>query len=391
LFCEDSTTPRAATMESVKGSLAQPSITSFFQPRLPSLKAPPLPMQTIRHGQPAQTRPAQPPPSFKPAPPPPAASSPSPSTLPILPPPPSLPPQANIVPIEQEHIEQLRRINALLLPVTYAESFYKGLLDPKVSGLLSRAITWQDKDASSSEPQVIGGLVCRIEPADQAARNGQQRHTPSPVPIHADGENGEHALYIQALALLSPYRSLGLAALALEHVLATAALLPAAGLAVNVRSVYAHVWIENEDGLRWYEKRAFRRQGAPVPGYYFKLRPDAAWLVRRDLGGVVGRENGKTAASNGAGAQPTAPTGAASSVVRPSPVPSLSFQKKGPEMEWNDLPADMVNRTLQVPGANGGGSGSVSPTGGRSSASSRSSSTARRKKDRAYPAAAFGS
>jgi N-alpha-acetyltransferase 50 len=379
-------------MEPLKAGFAQQPITTFFQPRQPSFKTPPPPFRAVRPGQPTQTQPAQPQPSSTPEPPPSTIATLA-TTAQLLPPPPSLPPQASIVPIEQKHIEQLRRINSLLLPVTYTDSFYTGLLDPKVSGLLSRVITWQDKDDKAGEPQVIGGLVCRIEPADQPTLpNGHGRGSNGAVPGFLGGDE-EHALYMQALSLLSPYRSLGLAAMALEHVLATAALLPAAGMEVNIRSAYAHVWTENEDGLRWYDRRGFVNDGSePVSGYYFKLRPDSAWLVRRKLGGGVAQ----AVRATGAGILQAAPPEATASLTlppptRPTPASSLSFQKKGPEMEWNDLPAEMVNRSLQVPGVGRDGSGAVSPTGGGSGASSRSSSTARRKKDRAYPAAAFGS
>ncbi|KAF4446122.1 Pre-mRNA-splicing factor [Fusarium albosuccineum] len=67
----------------------------------------------------------------------------------------------------------------------------------------------------------------------------------------------------------------------------------------------------------------------------------------------------------------------------PLPHSGRSYQNQRPETEWNDLPDDMANRLLvPPPRGNPGESGS--------GASSRSSSTARKKRDRAYPAAAFG-
>lgn len=51
----------------------------------------------------------------------------------------------------------------------------------------------------------------------------------------------------------------------------------------NVEAVYAHVWERNEDALGWYERRGFVREDEIVEGYYRKLRPAGAWVVRKDM------------------------------------------------------------------------------------------------------------
>ncbi|KAK3940580.1 hypothetical protein QBC46DRAFT_384937 [Diplogelasinospora grovesii] len=362
--------------------------------------------------------------------------------VPVLPSPPSLPARAKIVPLEAHHIPALRRINTLLLPVAYPDSFYAKALEPLASGLFSRAILWQDDDhdnggnTGAKEPKVIGGIVCRLEPNIFVdATNGQPRQMllqqiqtyrepPTTIP-----DSRYHAIYIQSLTLLAPYRSVGLAAAALEHVVASAAVLPAAGSSIDVRTIYAHVWTENEEGLRWYAARGFAPEGPePVRGYYFKLRPDTAWLVRRQTGPgatplslppsrsslppgpaatTVGTGTG-TGTRMGMGMVtaaavnlPPPPGWSGASATRPqlsttsSSASGLSFQNARPETEWNDLPLEMVapvvsgSRSLHLspPSGNTPASGS----GPASGASSRSSSTARnKKKERAYPAAAFG-
>ncbi|KAK2075291.1 hypothetical protein P8C59_009430 [Phyllachora maydis] len=449
----------------------QPSIRSFFTPRpSPSSDAPPPP--------------PPPPPPQPPQPPQPLQQQHYPTIgeplalpdpLPTLPSPPALHPQARIEPITAQHIPALRRINSLLLPVLYPDSFYARILEPLSSGLFSRAILWRDHGdddeddaAAAAAPKVIGGVICRLEPNpfldpatgrptsyDHTAHMMQQQRPPPAPPLpNQQSPPGQlhpatpyHAIYIQSLTLLSPYRSLGLAAAALEHIVASAALLcavpaPGSGRPVDVRAVYAHVWTENPEGLRWYGARGFVREGgAPQAGYYFKLRPDTAWVVRRDVGAgaVVGAttafvggpiaaaataakeqastSGGAASAARGGlmtdvvnlpplrdGATPTSlarhssspsvpatlqPSGtAAPTQLRPSPTPSVSFQKARPDMEWNDLPAEMMTA-----GGGGGGSGGgpnllAAPGSG---ASSRSTSSVRKKKDRSYPAAAFGS
>jgi len=51
-----------------------------------------------------------------------------------------------------------------------------------------------------------------------------------------------------------------------------------------VVEVYAHVWEANGDALEWYAKRGFQVEQGIVQGYYRKLRPSGARVVRRSLG-----------------------------------------------------------------------------------------------------------
>lgn len=251
-------------------------------------------------------------------------------------------------------ITALRRINSLLLPVAYPDAFYQHVLDPSVSALFSRVITWADDGAG---PKVVGGIVCRLE----------EVAGPALAPV----DEGYHVLYIQSLGVLAPYRGLGLAAAALDQVLGVVQRDPS----IDVRYVYAHVWTENEDGLNWYRGRGFTCSDKPVEGYYFKLRPDSAWVVRRDLSPLKG-------APDDAPPQTVAPSATARLAnlpdrgAPPRNNSSQSFQNLRPGMEWNDLPADMA------PPPRGSGASSAQ--------SSRSSSSAKKKRDRAYPAEAFG-
>ena len=207
---------------------------------------------------------------------------------------PSLPPEASIVPVAESHIPSLRRINSLLLPVEYAGSFYKNIQEPLISGLFSRVILWKDSGRASSQPKVIGGMVCRFETNPFVDESGQPRTVEEirsrPYPSWS---SPYHAIYIQSLGILSPYRSLGLASATLEHIMASARALRDQGPRyeahpgqpmINVEVVYAHVWTENEEGLRWYESRGFVRDAEPLVGYYYKLRPDTAWIVRKQIG-----------------------------------------------------------------------------------------------------------
>lgn len=413
----------------------QPSILSFFQPNSnnkgkeqppPSTYSAPPPSRAQQ--QAASPPPPPPPPQAPPIPQPTVAAKPTTTTtttttnlspIPVTALPPTIPtphPSATIVPVTDAHIPALRRINALLLPVNYTDSFYKAILDPAQSGLFSRAILFRDGPASSPA-KVVGGLICRLEPSafDPAsgayspglARQAAGSVAPPPVGLG-------HALYVQSLVLLAPYRGLGLAAAAVEGIFDAVRTVARErrGNGLDIRWVYAHVWTENEEGLAWYRRRGFERD-VRLEGYYFKLKPGSAWVVKKrvDLDGGdqraentapgqrAGHANGRVAHAQ-PGDIPTSVTAAAVNLpgfastattappsARPSlPPNSLSFQNKRADMEWNDLPEDMVATSSR----NSSRSNLVPPPTESGAAPRSSSATGRKKKDRAYPTAAFG-
>ncbi|KAJ4386499.1 hypothetical protein N0V93_009396 [Gnomoniopsis smithogilvyi] len=390
----------------------QPSILSFFhkQPQQQQQsQAPPKYAAPLSH--------SHPPLEARPAPPnPPPAPQPTPLAQSVIPPLSSLPtilsshPSATIVPVTEAHIPALRRINALLLPVNYTDAFYRAILDPAVSGLFSRSILWQQ--APTDAPKVIGGLICRLEPSPfhpttevydpSLAKSSAKSVAPPRV-----GQG--HALYIQSLVLLAPYRGLGLVTATLEGISEAVAQVTreSGGKGLRIDWVYAHVWTENEEGLAWYGRRGFERDGV-LERYYWKLQPDSAWVLKKRVGlddkGKTGSSSKAEDAQEGVAEVPASVTAAAVNLPgfgtttttppptttgppnprasRPPAQPSgLSFQNKRPDMEWNDLPEDMVSSSK-----NSSRSDLLAPP----TSSSRSSSTGRKKKDRAYPTAAFG-
>ncbi|KAK7560509.1 hypothetical protein IWX49DRAFT_548381 [Phyllosticta citricarpa] len=183
-----------------------------------------------------------------------------------------LPPNVEIAHLNGSTLHSFRRLNSLLLEISYPAKFYdETLSDPVVHGL-SLAAFWRDdvgnkrtttststKSATPAPPRkpiLVAGIRCRVlEPST----------LPGPV------------LYIATLATLSPYRGLGLAG----HLLARVT-----GAAVRehgVQAVVAHVWERNEEGLAWYRARGFEVLGKEDE-YYRRLRPMGAWLVRRRIG-----------------------------------------------------------------------------------------------------------
>ncbi|KAI1001849.1 hypothetical protein K3495_g6354 [Podosphaera aphanis] len=300
------------------GTRSQPSIRAFFQPR-----------QLFNHKSP-ETSEILP-------------SSSTPSSTPITS---RLPKNASISKITESHIRQLRQVNALLLPVAYPNAFYDQILSPDPPISFSRVILWSDP-----EPKVIGGIVCRIEQ----------------VPEAFQGSDGSHNLYVQSLALLSPFRGKGLAAEALRSVIETVT----TQQQWKVESVYAHVWTENTEVLRWYAAQGFKREETMLEGYYRKLKPDTAWVLRRKL------MPSDFLSSFPAKSQPPRSIAAQCS---PQPPSARSFQDQGPEQEWNDLPQDLLNVSQPHD----------SKAFSRSKSQNKAEAGEKARKKRVYPAAAFG-
>jgi N-alpha-acetyltransferase 50 len=298
----------------------------------------------------------------------------------------TLPSQASILPICEKHLQPLRRINTLLLPVNYPDSFYRKILDPSSPPNFSRVILWNDATPkfdplSTTEPKVVGGIVCRLEQ-------------------HATSQTS--AIYIQSLVLLSPYRSYGLATTALNAIIQS--VFSVSQTTFPVTSVYAHVWSENKDGLDWYSARGFKREEPMIQDYYRKLIPNSAWIVRKAIGpkdclqykqpSVIASISDQRNSSTNI-VQDHSPTNLSTVLSprhNPTQVPrATSYQTTGPDREWNDLPDDILLKPSVSNPSLWQDPHLKTPSPADSVATSRSSSQAPsgKKKKRTYPAAAF--
>ncbi|KAH8597759.1 hypothetical protein B0O99DRAFT_616723 [Bisporella sp. PMI_857] len=342
--------------KSINTRAVQPSIRSFFQPRTPQYSAPP---GTAPSGTPAS------PPPFSLSQPPTAASHGVPRSSSTL------PPQACISKIEPHHVQPLRRINSLLLPMNYPDSFYHKISEPSPANF-SRVILWLD--SHNSEPKVVGGIVCRLDPslAPESTQNNL---------IHIPGS---FDIYLQSLALLSPYRGHGLANEALQAIITAAT----EQKELYIRELYAHAWTESEEALKWYAGRGFKQDEQIISGYYRRLKPDTAWILRRKLNPSDHFQT--LSAQQKTGTSPTKSDSVPEEIkARPdAAIHAKSFQDRRPDMEWNDLPDDVLrNPRLKPPGLK---SADGSAASSRSSSKSGMEGKAGKKK-RQYPAAAFGS
>jgi ribosomal protein S18 acetylase RimI-like enzyme len=184
------------------------------------------------------------------------------STLPFSHQPTQLVKNITLVPCDKSLIPSFQRLNTLLLPIPYPQTFYKEILsDTTASDLTLLALWHDDPSTSTSSPgKVIGGIRCRIlpDPSTQA--------TPK-----------DKILYISTLGVLSPFRSYGIASWLLH-------LLIERGIRnYGVNAVGAHVWEASNEAREWYKKRGFR-ETCLEGGYYRRLTPQGAYVLRREIG-----------------------------------------------------------------------------------------------------------
>ena len=154
--------------------------------------------------------------------------------------PPREKPKLELDAVTQHNIQQLKRVNQVVFPVSYNDRFYKDVVH---AGELAKLAYFNDV--------MVGGVCCRV-----------------------DTSEGRKRLYIMTLGCLAPYRRYGLGRLMLEHVVALAT------RDVSVHSIYLHVQVSNEDALAFYQKSGFRIV-ATEQSYYKRITPSDAYLLER--------------------------------------------------------------------------------------------------------------
>ena len=178
----------------------------------------------------------------------------------------SLPPNVEIRGPTKEDMPSFKKLNSILLPIPYPESFYKEILAEPVDRSITLMALWHDSpsDIGKVKGRLVGAIRCRL--FDKPSGN-------SATKARVDGP----MLYLSTLVLLSPYRSYGIAAHMLDSLIRSAV------DDYGITSVGAHVWEANEEGLQWYRKRGFREVSREV-GYYRRLNPQDAVVMLRDVG-----------------------------------------------------------------------------------------------------------
>ncbi|KAF3162746.1 hypothetical protein TWF788_001758 [Orbilia oligospora] len=178
-----------------------------------------------------------------------------------------LPPNVSIRAPTKANVHLLKRINSLLLPVSYPENFYREILQNPESEALTRLAFYDE--------ECVGGIRCRLETAaeyqagleklDTTDIYGSSKILEAVADHKANGSGGrrnsedshpKRKVYIMTLAVLSPYRSLSIGSHLLDYILSIAAKEPT----IDADLAYAHVWVSNDGALEFYRKQDPKRR-----------------------------------------------------------------------------------------------------------------------------------
>ncbi|KAJ3989857.1 N-acetyltransferase NAT13 [Lentinula detonsa] len=136
----------------------------------------------------------------------------------------------------------LRKLNAVLFPISYSDRFYEDVLKPEVDEFC-KLVYYNDIP--------VGTICCRIE------TKGDEFH-----------------LYLMTMGVLAPYRSRGLGSQSLQQVIEATKL----HNKPKISKIYLHVQISNVEAKKFYEKHGFQEVGIHEK-YYKKLVPRDAWIM----------------------------------------------------------------------------------------------------------------
>ncbi|KAG8528635.1 uncharacterized protein KY384_006322 [Bacidia gigantensis] len=244
----------------------------------------------------------------------------------------TLPPDTIISRVKPEHLPSYRRLIGTSLPIKYPDKFFAlSTTEPIDSGTIALCAVHspppepsttnkrkEDVYSLSQGPQVIACIQARLEPIHPpslghktsigthaaSGPSSQRPHPPQPglqpqPPCQSfktttqTEYDGEYAIYVQTLTTAPSHRTLSMATTLLAQLIFTALSTWSEPSPLNVSPstsgnkitmVYAHVWESNVDALEWYQNRGFEVLPEKVEGYYRKLRPSGARVVKRGIG-----------------------------------------------------------------------------------------------------------
>ena len=156
----------------------------------------------------------------------------------------------SLEPLHYKRLEQLRILNAAVLPVRFPNSFYDDCVKSSSDSTVLAHL----------DDLLVGAVATRVEKASKS---------------EGEGEQGAR-LYIGSVCVLAPYRNRGIGGKLIAKCLAAAE----AWGDENIKDAYLHVQASNEEAVKFYEKYGFVKQRV-IENYYKRIDPPHAVLMVR--------------------------------------------------------------------------------------------------------------
>uniref|UniRef100_A0A182S723 N-terminal methionine N(alpha)-acetyltransferase NatE n=1 Tax=Anopheles maculatus TaxID=74869 RepID=A0A182S723_9DIPT len=144
--------------------------------------------------------------------------------------------------VTHHNLKQLKKINTVVLPVSYNDKFYLDVLE---SGELAKLAYYNDV--------VVGAVCSRIDTSESMRR-----------------------LYIMTLGCLYPYRRLGIGTVMVQHIL------NCVERDGNFDSIFLHVKVDNKGAIEFYKRFGFEIVETKQH-YYKRIEPADAHVLQKTL------------------------------------------------------------------------------------------------------------
>ncbi|KAI0699265.1 acyl-CoA N-acyltransferase [Cytidiella melzeri] len=156
------------------------------------------------------------------------------------------PPRVSFASVTPNNLGTVRKLNSVLFPIRYSDKFYHDIVEPEVEDFC-KLIYYNDIP--------VGTFCCRLETSGDQAK-----------------------LYVMTMGVLAPYRSRGLGAQSIRHIIEAAA----SRSKPHIKAVYLHVQTSNDGAKTFYERHGFK-EVALAENYYKKITPHDAWILEKEV------------------------------------------------------------------------------------------------------------
>lgn len=192
--------------------------------------------------------------------------------------------------INDDNIEQLRKVNLACFPVQYQEKYYRDVTASKGDGLCKFAY-WNGF--------VVGAACARIEPINNNDSGESDDDDDNTIKKENGGgcsgdkfekddekdddDNSQKRIYIMTLGVLAAYRGRTIGAQLIQSILDHFEEEMVSPELKDVTEIALHVQISNDDAIKFYTEKFGFEKGEKVENYYRRIDPPHCYKLYKKL------------------------------------------------------------------------------------------------------------